>query len=91
MLEGRRDLTDGGKSGERYGRRLVAPQATGMEQAEEMKTADGDQLPPGSGTRTSTRTPRSPCSTSCPPSARTRSRMPTRPVPVVVSAPCVMR
>src|SRR6266480_124940 len=42
VLEGRRDLTDGGKSGERYGRRLVAPQAAGMEQAEEMKTANGD-------------------------------------------------
>src|SRR5438132_9187832 len=42
VLEGRRDLTDGGKSGERYGRRVVAPQAAGMEQAEEMKTANGD-------------------------------------------------
>src|SRR5439155_13580954 len=42
VLERRRDLTDGGKSGERYGRRLVAPQAAGMEQAEEMKTANGD-------------------------------------------------
>src|SRR5213596_1805327 len=42
VLERRRDLTNGGKSGERYGRRLVAPQAAGMEQAEEMKTANGD-------------------------------------------------
>lgn len=42
VLERRRDLTKGGKSGEPYGRRLVAPQAAGMEQAEEMKTANGD-------------------------------------------------